>query len=44
MTQLEKFNQKYAVTIALKVQWGDMDAFNHVNNIMYFRYFEYIFA
>ena len=40
MTQLEKFNQKYAVTIALKVQWGDMDAFNHVNNIMYFRYFE----
>ncbi|HFC30797.1 MAG TPA: acyl-CoA thioesterase [Oceanospirillales bacterium] len=40
MTQLEKFNKKYAVTIALKVQWGDMDAFNHVNNIMYFRYFE----
>ena len=22
------------------VRWGDMDAFGHVNNIMYFRYFE----
>jgi acyl-CoA thioester hydrolase len=22
------------------VQWGDMDEFHHVNNVMYFRYFE----
>ena len=22
------------------IRWGDMDAFGHVNNIMYFRYFE----
>ncbi len=22
------------------VRWGDMDAFNHVNNVVYFRYFE----
>lgn len=24
----------------LAVRWGDMDALGHVNNIMYFRYFE----
>ena len=24
------------------VAWGDMDAFNHVNNTVYFRYFEHI--
>ena len=30
----------YPVTIQLSVQWGDMDSFNHVNNVMYFRYFE----
>tara|TARA_B100000683_G_scaffold153793_1_gene148665 strand:- start:2472 stop:2885 length:414 start_codon:yes stop_codon:yes gene_type:complete len=23
-----------------KVYWGEMDAFNHVNNTIYFRYFE----
>ena len=23
-----------------KVTWGEMDAFNHVNNTVYFRYFE----
>ena len=26
--------------LALPIRWGDMDAFGHVNNIMYFRYFE----
>lgn len=30
----------YPVVIELPVQWGDMDAFQHVNNTMYFRYFE----
>ena len=40
MKQLEKFNSKYPIQIELTVQWGDMDAFNHVNNVMYFRYFE----
>ena len=38
--QLEKFNQNYPVQIELPVQWGDLDAFNHVNNAMYFKYFE----
>jgi acyl-CoA thioester hydrolase len=40
MNQLEKFNAQYKVQIQLPIQWGDMDAFNHVNNVMYFRYFE----
>jgi len=28
------------VTIELPVQWGDMDAFGHVNNVVYLRWFE----
>ena len=30
----------YPVVIAESVLWGEMDAFNHVNNTVYFRYFE----
>jgi len=30
----------FPVTVEIPVAWGDMDAFNHVNNTMYFRYFE----
>jgi len=30
----------YTVQIELPVQWGDMDAFEHVNNVHYFRFFE----
>lgn len=30
----------FPVVIEVPVQWGEMDAFNHVNNVMYFRYFE----
>lgn len=40
MTQLQKFTDKYPIRIELPIQWGDMDAFNHVNNAMYFKYFE----
>jgi acyl-CoA thioester hydrolase len=28
------------VTISLPVQWGDQDAFNHVNNVVYYRWME----
>lgn len=28
------------VAIELPVVWGEMDAFQHVNNVVYFRYFE----
>jgi len=30
----------YPVVIQMEVRWGDMDAFNHVNNVSYLRYFE----
>ncbi len=30
----------FAVTVTFPVQWGEMDALGHVNNIIYFRYFE----
>lgn len=32
--------EKFPVVIELPVLWGEMDAFQHVNNVMYFRYFE----
>ena len=28
------------LVVAVSVAWGDMDAFGHVNNVQYFRYFE----
>ncbi len=37
---LESLLEGYPVTIALPVQWGDQDAFGHVNNTVYFRWFE----
>lgn len=30
----------YPVRIDVPVAWGEMDAFGHVNNTVYFRYFE----
>ncbi len=30
----------YPVRMPIAVQWGDMDAFQHVNNVVYFRWFE----
>jgi len=35
----EEFDQ-CRVTVELPVVWGEMDAFQHVNNVVYFRYFE----
>ena len=32
--------QDYRATITLPIQWGDMDAFHHVNNVVYIRWFE----
>lgn len=31
---------KYSLAIQKNVSWGDMDAYGHVNNTRYFRYFE----
>ena len=30
----------YPVHLEIPVAWGDMDAFGHVNNTVYFRWFE----
>ena len=30
----------FPVVIEIAVAWGEMDAFQHVNNVAYFRYFE----
>jgi acyl-CoA thioester hydrolase len=30
----------YPVVIEQAVAWGEMDAFQHINNVVYFRYFE----
>ncbi len=30
----------YPVVVECPVAWGEMDSFGHVNNIVYFRYFE----
>ena len=30
----------YPVVIEIPVAWGEMDAYGHVNNTVYFRYFE----
>jgi acyl-CoA thioester hydrolase len=30
----------FPVVIELPVVWGEMDAYRHVNNVVYFRYFE----
>ncbi len=36
----KSFLTNFPVTIEVPVAWGEMDAFGHVNNIVYFRYFE----
>jgi acyl-CoA thioester hydrolase len=35
-----EFLPEYPVVVAIPVAWGDMDYFRHVNNIVFFRYFE----
>jgi acyl-CoA thioester hydrolase len=30
----------FAVVVEQTVAWGDMDSYRHVNNVVYFRYFE----
>jgi acyl-CoA thioester hydrolase len=32
--------QGYPVVVEFPVAWGEMDSFQHVNNVAYFRYFE----
>lgn len=37
---MEELLKDFPVVIEIPVVWGEMDAFQHVNNIVYFRYFE----
>ncbi|MFO0968789.1 MAG: thioesterase family protein [Gemmataceae bacterium] len=37
---VQKLLPDYPVVIRQPVDWGDMDAYRHVNNVVYFRYFE----
>ncbi|OEG74335.1 thioesterase [Shewanella colwelliana] len=37
---MEKFIQQYPIHTSISVAWGEMDALQHVNNVVYFRYFE----
>lgn len=30
----------YPVVIRIPIQWGEMDAYGHVSNVVFFRYFE----
>lgn len=41
MTSNEQaFREQFPVVLTLPVQWGDMDALQHVNNVVYLRWFE----
>ncbi|MGF1834618.1 acyl-CoA thioesterase [Photobacterium sanguinicancri] len=37
---MEAMLKGYPVITEIPVAWGEMDALNHVNNVVYFRYFE----
>ncbi|MDO3386929.1 acyl-CoA thioesterase [Gilvimarinus sp. SDUM040013] len=40
MVDREAFIANFPITVDINVQWGEMDAFGHVNNVVYLRYFE----
>lgn len=40
MTLKNEFESRFCVTRSQNIIWGDMDAFQHINNTVYFRYFE----
>jgi acyl-CoA thioester hydrolase len=37
---MQELLKKFPVVIEIPVAWGEMDSLQHVNNIIYFRYFE----
>lgn len=37
---MDEFKKQFPVIYETPVAWGEMDALGHVNNIIYFRYFE----
>ena len=39
-SEIEKLREGFPVWVSIPVQWGDQDAFGHVNNTAYLRWFE----
>ena len=37
---MQELLKSFPVVAKIPVRWGDMDSFQHVNNVSYFRYFE----
>ncbi len=37
---MDSFTQSFPIHTPIQVAWGEMDALQHVNNVVYFRYFE----
>jgi acyl-CoA thioester hydrolase len=37
---MEHLLERYPIIVEIPVAWGEMDALRHVNNVVYFRYFE----
>lgn len=37
---MEEGKKRYPVSVAIPVAWGDMDSFQHVNNVVYARWLE----
>ena len=37
---MQELLRSFPVVVEIPVIWGDMDSFQHVNNVIYFRYFE----
>ncbi|MGL5359610.1 MAG: acyl-CoA thioesterase [Shewanella sp.] len=37
---MDKFLAQHPIITTIPVAWGEMDALQHVNNVVYFRYFE----
>src|SRR5438270_12807418 len=40
MSKTANLLRGFPVIVELPVVWGDMDSYRHVNNVVYFRYFE----
>ena len=36
----DEANDRWVLTSRIPIRWGDMDAYGHVNNTVYFRYME----
>src|SRR5713101_1352789 len=40
MSEISEFFAGFPVVVSYPVLWGEMDSYRHVNNVVYFRYFE----